>query len=175
METEQSFTRVRLDRENCPGSVEIVAVAGAIALGSWVKIYLPFSPVPFTLQTFAVLVAALALSRRRATAGILLYAALGLAGAPLFAGVAFGPTFGYIAGFALAPFVVNGTRKPLVSIIAATAIIYVCGISWLMSWGHLPLSKAIAVGVVPFIAGDALKAVAAYGVARWLRRSEPEA
>ncbi len=150
-------------------AVEILAVAGLLALSTLVRIPLPFSPVPVTMQTFAVLVAAFAVRRTSAAAGIGLYVALGMVGAPFFATVT-GATVGYLAAFLLTPFLVARIERPAVAIAAAMTLIYAMGAGWLMLWGGLNPAQAIMVGVAPFVIGDAMKAAAAYGVARWLRK-----
>lgn len=143
--------------------VEVLAVAGALALGALVRFHLPFTPVPVTLQTLPVLLAGFAVGPRRAMMGVLLFAGLTLTGAPVGA-TAFGPTFGYLLGFAIAPWIaVLPGRKPL-GILLATLAIYVCGAAWLGLWGGLTAGQAVAAGVLPFLPGDAVKALAAWGV-----------
>ena len=141
--------------------LDVVAVAGAVALGACVRIPLPFTPAPITLQTFPVLLAAYAVGRHRAMAGMLLYLLLGFAGAPLFA-APFGPTFGYLLAFAAAPWVTTRFRSPAHGILAATLLIYAAGATGLCLWLRCTPWQALVLGVFPFLAGDALKAVAAY-------------
>lgn len=146
-----------------------------LTLGAWAKFPLPFSPVPITLQTLAVLIVSMTLPAPRATAGVLLYLGLGMAGAPLFAGGVYGPTFGYILGFVVSPYVATLARRPIAQIIAITAAIYALGAGWLILAMHISVRGAILMGIVPFLIGDAAKAAAAYGIVRWLRtlRSTP--
>ncbi len=145
---------------------DVLGIAGLVALGALVKIPLPFTPVPLTLQTFVVLAAGYLVGPRRATAGIALYLALGLAGMPLFA-VTSGATAGYLLAFLAAPFVVTRFRNPAAGVAAGTAIIYLLGAGWLVLALGLSPWQALVTGVVPFLPGDALKAVAVYRVARW--------
>ncbi len=76
-------------------------------------IQLPFSPVPITGQTMAVLLVGALLGSRRGALAVLAYIAEGLAGLPVFAGGAaglarlFGPTGGYLVGFVAAAFLVG--------------------------------------------------------------------
>lgn len=157
--------------------LDIVAVAGAVMLGAWVRIPLPFSPVPITMQTLPVLLAGVAVGQRRATAGILLYVALGLIPyfalgmdkAPFFAAPV-GPTLGYLAAFAAVPWLITRCRNLAAGIAAATGIIYVFGAAWLAIWTGQGLPHAVLVGIVPFLPGDILKAAAAYRLAVWARR-----
>ena len=149
--------------------LDIIAVAGAVALGAWARIPLPFSPVPVTLQTLPVLLAGFAVGRFRATAGLLLYLGLGLAGAPIFA-TSFGVTLGYLLGFVAVPSIVTRFRNPAVGLIVGSLVVYATGATWLcLSLGRSPF-EAFMLGVVPFFPGDVLKVVAAYRVAAWLRR-----
>ncbi|MFP4499818.1 MAG: biotin transporter BioY [Candidatus Hydrogenedentota bacterium] len=152
-----------------PVWLSVMAVAGLMALSAAVKLPLPFSPVPVTLQTFAALVIAYLVGPHRATAGIAAYTALGMVGAPLFA-VAGGATAGYLAAFIAVPYVVTRFRRPLVGMVAAMACIYALGAGWLVAALGMTPAQALALGIVPFLPGDALKLTAAYGVARRLPR-----
>jgi len=157
------------EQRRASAALDVVAVAGAIALGAWARVPLPFSPVPMTLQTLPVLLAPFAVGRSRAMAGVLLYLALGLAGSPVFA-VSFGPTFGYLLAFAMVPAVVTRFRDPAIGILAGTLTIYALGVAWLNWWLGGSLWHAVLVGAVPFLPGDALKAVAAAHLVRRMRR-----
>lgn len=140
-----------------------------------VKIALPFTPVPLTGQTFAVLLLGAVLGSRRGTASMVLYIALGAVGLPIFAGGASGvdyltgATLGYLVGFVIAAYVVGllaerglerNVRTSLIPFFIGTVIIYACGVAWLsILLGSV--SKAIGAGLLPFLAGDAIKLVAA--------------
>ncbi len=149
------------------GSLFVAAVAQ-------ITIYLPFSPVPITGQTFAVLLLGMLLGAKRGSAALLLYVAEGAAGLPVFAGaragipVLLGPTGGYIFGFIAAAWLLGklaegGWGKSLLSTLGAFALgsglIYLFGVSWLAS--IIGLREAIAAGLTPFILGDAFKALLA--------------
>lgn len=90
----------------------MVAGTTAIALVGQLRLPLPFTPVPVTLGTFAVLGAGALLGSRRAAAASLLLAVLAAAGAPVLAGwqSGVGPTFGYVLGYALAALVAGRVR-----------------------------------------------------------------
>ncbi|MFH2104544.1 MAG: biotin transporter BioY [Chloroflexota bacterium] len=142
-----------------------------VALLAQVRIPLPFTPVPITGQTFAVLLVAVALGSHRGAVSLMLYATLGLGGLPVFAGgasglaYALGPTGGYLVGFALAAWVVGRlaerglertVRTAWLPFLAGTLVIYLCGAGWLsFVLGSLP--QALAVGVLPFLVGDTVK------------------
>ena len=149
--------------------MEAVAVGGAVMLAAQVKVPLPWTPVPVTLQTLPVLAAAFIVGRERAMAGILLYLALGLAGAPLFA-VAFGPTLGYLLAFALVPYVATFFRRPALGLALATLVVYALGTAWLCLWLHVGLGAGLVMAVLPFVPADAVKAGLAYAAAR---RTQP--
>jgi len=142
-------------------TLEILGVAGLLAVGALLRVPLPFSPVPVTMQTFCVLIAPFLTRPGRASAGIGLYVALGLAGAPLFA-VTGGATLGYLAGFVAAPWIVTAFRRPAWGMIAAMGVIYALGAVWLSVWLGASMFQAVMVGVLPFLPGDMLKLIAAH-------------
>jgi len=157
----------------------VIAYAGLVGLLAQLVIHLPFTPVPITGQTFGVLLGGMALGSRRALLGMLLYVAAGLAGVPWFAehsggsGVLGTPSFGYLVGFVVAAAVLGilaergMDRKPhltLLAMVAGTAIIYFFGVTWLWNSLHVSIGTALALGLTPFLIGDALKAVLAAGV-----------
>ena len=146
-----------------------------IALSAQVAIQLPFSPVPITGQTLAVLLVGALLGSRRGALAVLAYIAEGLAGLPVFAGGAaglarlFGPTGGYLVGFVAAAFLVGwlaerGWDRRFGTTIAAmtlgNVVIYSVGAVWLAVFVG-GLSRAWSLGVLPFLPGDALKIVLA--------------
>jgi len=155
--------------------LDVLAVAGAVMLGAWVRIPLPFSPVPITLQTLPVLLAGYAVGRTRATAGMALYlllgfapyALLGIEKSPLLA-TPFGPTLGYLVAFVFAPTVIARFRQPEVGLLAATLLIYALGAGWLAVYAQCGLAAAVAIGVLPFLAGDLLKVLAARRLLTWI-------
>lgn len=147
-------------------------------LGAFVRIPLPFTPVPLTLQTLFVLLSGAMLGARLGAFTQALYALLGVMGVPLFAGAGvgavylFGPTGGYVFGFVLASFVIGaflrkrqGNFLSTVSVmLLADALLLLCGALWLKVFTGMSLSQAFWAGVAPFIAGDIIKAFVAAGV-----------
>jgi biotin transport system substrate-specific component len=140
-----------------------------IAASAQVVIPLPFTPVPITGQTLAVLLGAAALGKGRALAGVGAYLGLGAAGVGWFAPTG-GSTYGYLAGFALAAWLVGhlasvgGDRRPLRAagtMALGNLVIYVAGVAWLAPFLDVGLGEAVSLGVVPFLWGDALKIVMA--------------
>ena len=153
----------------------IVLGALFVAILAQVKIPLPFTPVPLTGQTFAVLLVGAILGSRRGAASMALYIALGAVGLPVFAGGASGLTYlsgatlGYLIGFVLTAYVIGllaerglerSVRTSIFPFLIGTMIIYICGITWLaVLLGGF--SKAVAAGLLPFLIGDAIKLIAA--------------
>ena len=157
----------------------LLVVFGGLFVAAFAQIVipLPFTPVPLTGQTFAVLLVGAALGSRRGAASLGLYTLAGAFGLPFFAagksGLAYivGPTLGYLIGFVLAAWVVGllaerglerSIHTSILPFLAGTVIIYVCGAGWLaVLFGA---QKALALGVLPFLVGDAIK-LALAGVA----------
>jgi biotin transport system substrate-specific component len=156
--------------------VVVLAAAGFIGLMAQISVPLPWTPVPLTGQTLAVLVTGAALGPQRALAALLLYAAAGVAGIPWFASGGSGwggPSFGYVFGFIAAAFVVallakrGADRTPVKAIpvmLLGTLIIYACGVPWLMNNLNVDFAEALRLGVRPFITGDIVKVLLAAGL-----------
>jgi len=160
----------------------VLVLTGAVFVGlaAQVAIPLPFTPVPLTGQTFAVLLTAAALGTWRGIASMALYAVAGLAGVPWFAGgstafnggalvVSFGYVVGFIAAAALVGWLAQrgATRTALRTaglMVLGNAVIYTFGAIWLAAAIGVSLSQAISLGVTPFLLGDALKVALAAGL-----------
>ena len=144
-----------------------------ITIAGQLTIPLPFTPVPLSLATFAVLLSGAALGPRRAGTSVLLYLALGLVGVPMFANHASGwafASFGYIVGYFPAALLVGflARRRADRSVVATVGmaclgslVIYAFGLPWLMTYLGVDLSTGLRLGVTPFLIGDLLKAIAA--------------
>lgn len=151
----------------------ILSVAGSMFIAVCARIQVPMWPVPITMLTFAVLFVSLVYGPRLALATISLYLAQGIAGLPVFAaggGIAYlmGPTGGYLLACLPAALVVGmlaqrgwGSRavRVFLAMLAGSAIFYLVGASWLAIF--VGPEKAIAAGVIPFLIGDAVKAMLA--------------
>lgn len=153
-----------------------------ILLGSWlialfaqVEILLPFSPVPITGQTFAVLLVGAMLGSKRGVAAVLAYIAQGVAGLPFFAGgasgfgILTGATAGYLVGFIVAAYMIGllaerglerSFKTSIAPFLVGTIIIYAFGVGWL-SIVVGSFLKALEFGLFPFVIGDAIKLLAA--------------
>ncbi len=150
-----------------------LALAGSVLIALSAKIQVPFWPVPMTMQTFAVIVLAMAFGARLGAATVALYLFEGALGLPVFAGtpekgigLAYmaGPTGGYLAGFLAAAWFAGwmaekGWDRTVLKAAAvnalATAVIFACGLSWLAVL--IGPVKAVAVGLTPFLAASAFK------------------
>ncbi len=155
--------------------------AALVAVGAFISI--PIGPVPIVLQNFFVLLAALLLGPRWGVAAVGVYLLAGICGLPVFAGGTagigriMGPTGGYLIGYLPAVFVAawlagKGKHRAwsdIAAMICGSLVLYSCGVPWLKMVTGMPLSKALAVGMVPFLLGDALKIAAAVPVVKALR------
>lgn len=165
----------RLVPRSIASDVALVAAGTALtALAAQVSIPTPIG-VPFTLQTFAVLLVGASLGSIRGAASMALYALVGLLGLPVFAeqshgaSVLFGATGGFIFGFILAGFVVgklaelkwsSNILKMATAYAIGSIVIYLVGIPVLASVSQVDLATATG-WMVPFFIWDAVKAVAA--------------
>jgi biotin transport system substrate-specific component len=146
-----------------------------VAMLAQVIIPLPFTPVPLTGQTFAVLLVSAALGSKRGAASMTLYLAAGAIGLPFFAGgthgfsIVVGATGGYLVGFIIAAYVIGllaerglerSVHTSIIPFLVGTIIVYACGVTWLAIVLD-SLSKAITLGLVPFLIGDVIKLIAA--------------
>jgi biotin transport system substrate-specific component len=145
------------------------------ALGAFVRIPLPFTPVPLTLQTFFVLLSGACLGANLGALSQLSYIILGVVGLPIFTNAGsglfylFGPTGGYLLGFVLASLLVGRLIKSLhqdlfslfLILFLGDLLLLSCGTIWLGIIFGYPLRKLLFLGFFPFIPGDLLKALAA--------------
>jgi biotin transport system substrate-specific component len=147
------------------------------------RVTIPLEPVPFTMQPFAVLLAGMILGGRDGFLSQLAYVLLIAAGAPLDArglgAAAFaGGTGGYLIGFVLAAGVVGWlvqSAAPRVvwrwlAGVVGVAVIYLCGMAWLIGVIGLTPQAAWTGGAAPFIPFDLLKALAAAALTESGRR-----
>jgi len=170
--------------------------AALMAVSANAFIYLPFTPIPVTLQVLTVIFSAIMLGGKWAAASQLIYIAMGFAGMPVFAGfmagpaALMGPTGGYIMGFVLAAYITgslasgkyfnflinkNGYLSAFIAGFSGLLIIYIlgglhlCGFLYGFSPGK-PLTDIIRsawiMGIKPFIILDAAKILAAIIILR---------
>ena len=151
-----------------------LVLSGVIFLSIMSQLIIPlyFTPVPISLGSFGVILIALVYGRKLGIATVLSYVAAGSLGAPIFAGFKagslFSPTGGYILGYIAAALILGflfdkGIAKSYVktflSLLLVSVIIFVLGALVLMLF--VPIKNVFMAGVLPFIPGDMLKAVAA--------------
>lgn len=145
----------------------VLGVAALTALGARIAVPLPGTPVPFTFQVVAVLLAGYLLGPRGGAASQAAYLAAGVAGLPVFAaggGPAYllGPTAGYLLAFPAAAALVGlavsrraGLGAHLAGLAGGLVIIHAAGAAWLsLVAGH---PEAVAAGVAPFLGAGAVK------------------
>ncbi len=155
----------------------VLAFAALMPLLARIAIPLPFTPVPITGQTFGVLLAGALLGPRRGALAMLVYLAEGLAGLPVFAGgtsawspsragvpVIVGPSAGYLLSSPIAAFAVGFLAergwdrrfwRAVAAMLVGEAVIYLVGLPWLGA--YVGMERAVPLGLLPFVPGDALK------------------
>jgi biotin transport system substrate-specific component len=156
-------------------------LAALMTAGAYISI--PVGPVPIVLQNMFVFLAGLLLGNRWGLASVGVYLLAGACGLPVFAGGMggigriVGPTGGYLIGYLPAVFIIGYLSKKgaarfsidIIAMICGTIILYAWGVTWLKTRTGMPWSKALAVGMYPFLVGDALKIAAAAAIAKAIR------
>ncbi len=153
----------------------VVGGAALVGIAAQIAIPLPFTPVPLTLQTFAVLLVGASLGSLRGALSMVVYLLAGMVGVPWFAegSSGYSPSFGYIIGFIVAAFIVGrlaergatttALRTAGLMVIGNLAI-YAVGVTWLKFAIDADWATAMSLGVVPFLIGDAVKIALAAGL-----------
>ena len=169
-------------------------IAALMASTAWIS-FPTLGGIPLSPQTLFVVLAAYLLKPRWAGASMALYVLLGACGLPVFAGgrggaaILVGPTGGYLAGFIVAAVLgalifhvdtdtgdktqLRGSTRWVIDatgIIVSAILINVLGSAWMVVSAGFTLSKALAVGFVPFVMPNLLKGLAAVLIARYLAR-----
>jgi len=174
----QTLADVAAPRASAFIQVLLVVAASLVTAGAaQVEIRLPWTPVPVTGQTFAVLLTGAVLGARRAFFAQCLYLAEGAAGLPFFAGGAsgiariLGPTGGYLIAFPFAAALTGllaergWDRRPLTmfaAMLLGSALIFGLGLAHLSAF--VPAGALLASGLTPFIPGDLIKSALAAGL-----------
>lgn len=174
-------------RDRTRSMVTAALLAALLGASAWIAVPTPVG-VPFTFQTFVVILIALLLPPGWAAASVGTYLALGFIGVPVFAGfrggpgVLLGPTGGFLFGFLVGATLGSAARTKLaarmpdaaadaVGAFVVVACTYLAGWGQLMAVAHIGPAASFAAGVAPFVLFDVLKAVVVVGVAAALRRS----
>jgi biotin transport system substrate-specific component len=166
----------------------VVAATGFVAACAHISIPLPFTPVPITLQNFAVLLVGMVLGPAASFSAMVLYLAEGALGLPVFTpysagGIAhlLGPNGGYLFAYPLAAAVAGGVvramqrittrfRSALVATVVASLPIFAIGAGWLAYFLHLGVSAAWTLAIAPFLVGEVVKITATAGIFSSLQR-----
>ena len=177
-------------QESLAGKTLLVIGATAfVAACAHISLPLPFTPVPLTLQNFAVVLVGMALGPVAGFSAMVLYLAEGALGLPVFTpsggapGVAhlLGPNGGFLFSYPLAAatagWVVRAMqplttrfRSALVAATAATLPIFILGAGWFAYFAHHSVSTVWSLAVAPFIPGEIIKITAAAGIFRSIQR-----
>jgi len=146
--------------------------AGLIAAAAQVSVPLPFTPVPVTGQTFAVLLIGSALGTVRGGSAGSLYLLVGLAGVPVYAdgtsgwAIVSGATGGYLIAFPLAAALAGWLAEhrwdrrfssAVGAMLTGNVLIYLLGLPWLAVVLDTGLEKTLELGFYPFVVGDMVK------------------
>jgi len=171
--------RVLADFASRTAITQIALVLGGAAfvgIAAQIAIPLPFTPVPLTLQTFAVLLVGASLGSLRGVLSMVVYLIVGMVGVPWFSGGTSGfsnASFGYILGFIFAAFIVGRLAERGASttalrsaglMVVGNLAIYAVGVTWLKFAIDVNWATALSLGVVPFLIGDAVKIALAAGL-----------
>jgi biotin transport system substrate-specific component len=146
----------------------LLAFNAALIASAKMNIFLPWSPVPITMQTLVVLLCGVILGARLGAAAVGAYVLEGMSGLPFFAShlpILASPTFGYLIGFIAASYLTGAlaereydrtSSKTILLMALGNAVVYLCGCAWLAHFTG-SLKATILMGVIPFIPGDAIK------------------
>ena len=175
------------ERRKAIYDIAVIAISAAlITVCAWISV--PLGPVPFTLQTMAILAVLMTAGGRRGTIAIAVYLALGAIGVPVFAGFKggpasfIGPTGGFVAGFIAASLIFWLLEKlvflklmttplkrfifSLVNGLVFETVLYTVGVIWFMTvyaaqTGPAGLGSVLGWCVIPFLIPDMVKLCAA--------------
>lgn len=190
------FFRYRHRADIVTNTALALALAAVTGVAAQIRVPLPFTPVPITLQTFAVLLTGIVLGMRFGGLSQALYVGIGLAGVPWFQGGGaglghlLGPTGGYLLGFVAAAafigYVIDrypmSRRVPALVVVLCVAnfvVIYGFGLPWLYLWltvisgGSVTAVETLTMGLLPFVPGDVIKLIGAVAIARAIVPIEP--
>ncbi|MCP4349020.1 MAG: biotin transporter BioY [Desulfobacterales bacterium] len=170
------------DTEKLRMTVYASLLAALMAVGAYIAI--PIGPVPIVLQNLFILLAGLLLGSKWGLASVGVYLLAGALGLPVFAGGTggiarfAGPTGGYLLAFLPAVYLIGFISERIVrhriifeiiGMICGSLIIYAIGVTWLKVVTGMTFSKAVTIGMLPFLIGDAIKIAAAVPIAMAVR------
>ena len=172
----QVLRAVVMPRSAVSNVVLVCGFALLTAVSAQMVIPLPFTPVPITGQTFAVLLSGAVLGSNLGAASQILYFVAGAMGLPFYAGgesgwtTAFGATGGYLVGFVVAAWLVGRLAEhrqdravvtAIPAFLAGNVVIHLFGVPWLAYRLAVSWPEAVQLGTVPFLIGDLAKVLAA--------------
>jgi biotin transport system substrate-specific component len=177
-------------REWAKQAAIVVAASLFVAVCARVTVPLPFTPVPLTLQNFAVIAVGLVLGSRRGFAALALYLIEGASGMPVFSpsitggGIAqlLGPTGGFLMAYPVVAFIAGWIYEKssrsfawaALASVTAEIVLFAGGLSWLAVLTH-SISLAIRYGLYWFVFAEVIKVLMASGVASsWNTRRSPQ-
>lgn len=158
--------------------IKFVIVLFGLIIGSQIRIYVPFTPVPITAQTLVVMLGSAWIGNVLAPLAIITYIVLGLIGLPVFAGGGgfyklIGPTGGYLLGFVIVSWLIskvinkNSTLSLILGIFSLGSVLILClGTAFLSYYLGISFCNSLNVGFLPFLPGELLKVAVAAGVYR---------
>jgi biotin transport system substrate-specific component len=167
-------------------AASVLLFAGLTALAGQIRVPLPFTPVPLTLQLLPVLLAGALLGPARGAMSQLVFLGAGVLGLPVFSAAAAGlahvtgPTGGYLIGFAAAALLVGillhsrpspAFPRLLLVMCAGAVTVHLLGVLHLTVYAGGSLTQAFQLGSLPFLPGAVLKVFAAASIAAAWRRS----
>ncbi len=174
-------TSVRSNSANTLGQLwlwrfaKVIAATALLAISAHVSISLPFTPVPVTMQTFAVVLLGILLGPASSLLVMVMYLLEGAIGLPVFSphgpgGIAqlAGPSAGYLLSYPFAASLAGSASSflrrsmlpslaTLTASILAEAVIFTSGMSWLIAFLHLSVLRAFYAGLIPFLPGELIK------------------
>lgn len=170
---------ITLEKPIAKDFILIVAVSLLIGLAGQFSVPLWFTPIPLALQSAAILASSLFLGAKRGTIATALFLLEGALGLPVFSNglggflVFLSPRGGYLIGYLLASYLVgwmsDRKQSTLLTLIVGSMAIYVCGASYFATF--VGIKQAIALGVLPFLLGDAIKIGLVHRVYTWYNLS----
>ena len=150
----------------------VTAGAALVALAAQIRFNLPFTPVPITGQTFAVLLVGASLGAVRGFASLALYLVVGLVGAPVFTGGEsgwdwmIGATGGYLVGFLVAAALTGWLAErqwdrrfssAVAALLTGNVVLFAFGLAWLAHVAGTGFTETLELGLYPFLVGDLVK------------------
>jgi len=168
------WARVSADRR-VVAALGVAVTVACLAIAAEVRVYVPFTPVPYTLQTFFVLLAGAALGPRLGAVALSSYLALGAVGVPIFTGQWLGPTTGYLVGFVAAGWLIGTIARRVerptmlrivLAMVLGDVVLLVLGAAWLAFGVGRGILPALKLGLLCFLPAEAVKIAAAAALCR---------